>query len=256
MKTLPHNYQTSADALAGRVILVSGAGDGLGKAVSLAAARHGATVILLGKTVPKLEQVYDAILAAHGPQPAIYPLDLLGAAEKDYDELAAVIQNEFGRLDGLVHNAAIVGQHAPIIHCELENWLKTFQVNIHAPFLLTRACFEVLAAAEDASVIFTSDIAALHGSAYGAAYSASKAAAENLMQILADEWETNTPIRVNSLDPGPVNTALRRYLFPAADPRQWPMPEALTPSYLYLLGPDSQSHNGEHFQAQPNALGG
>jgi NAD(P)-dependent dehydrogenase (short-subunit alcohol dehydrogenase family) len=253
MINLPEDYQVRPDLLAGHTVLITGAGDGLGRAAALASARHGATVILLGRTVAKLEKVYDEITAAGGAQPAIYPMDLLGAAEKDYDELGAVIQREFGQLDGLLHNAAILGQHAPIVHCELETWLKVFQINLHAPFLLSRACYPALNAAGAASVVFTSDISALHGSAYGGAYSASKAAAENLMQMLADEWEVNTRIRVNSLDPGPVNTALRRNIFPGIDPDQWPLPDAVMPAYLYLLGPDSREHSGQHLKAQPNS---
>ena len=238
------DYTPAPDLLADRVILVTGAGDGIGRAISLAFATHGATVVLLGKTIPKLEAVYDAIESAGGPEAAIYPMHLEGATPHDYDELAAKLEENFGRLDGLVHTAASLPYLARIKDYAAEDWLKVMQVNLNAPFFLTQAVLPLLLKAPDASVVFTGDAAGHHGKAYWGAYGASKAAAENLMQTLADELE-NTLVRVNSLDPGPTRTALRKRIFPAEDGDALKPPEDLIARYLWLVGPDSEEYRGE-----------
>ena len=153
--TLLGAYEPAPDELRDRVILVTGAGDGIGKAVSLACARYGATVILLGRTVKKLEAVYDAIVEQGAPQPAIYPLDLQGATPEHYEQLADNVANEFQRLDGLLHNAARLGPLTPMDHFEPEEWARVFQVNVHAPFVLTRACLALLKNSKDARIVFT-----------------------------------------------------------------------------------------------------
>lgn len=241
------DYTPAPDALAGRVILVTGAGDGIGAAVARAAAAHGATVVLLGRTVRKLEEVYDAIEGAGGPQPAIYPMNLEGAAPKDYEELAATLEKEFGRLDGLLHNAAILGTLTPLGQYDLQTWSQVMQVNLNAPYLLTRACLELLKASPDAAVVFNSADVGRQGRAYWGAYAASKAALENMMQVWADELEVNTSVRVNSIDPGPVRTALRRAAYPGEDASTLAAPEAVTDAFLYLLGPDSKGSTGRQF---------
>jgi len=244
------DYQAAPDLLADRVILVTGAGDGIGAAAAKTFAAHGATLILLGRTIRKLEAVYDAIEEAGGPQPAIYPMNLEGATAKDYADLAATVDKEFGRLDGLLHNAAMFGTRTPMDLYNLEIWGKVIQVNLHGAFLLTRACLPVLKKSPDASVVFTSAEVGRKGRAYWGAYAISYAAVENMMEILADELENNTSIRVNSLDPGPVNTQMRRWAFPGEDPATVAMPEDIMAAYLYLMGPDSQGHTGEKFDAQ------
>lgn len=244
------DYQAAPDLLADRVILVTGAGDGIGAAAAKCFAAHGATVILLGRTIRKLESVYDAIEQAGGPQPAIYPMNLEGATAKDYDDLAATLDKEFGRLDGILHNAAMFGTRTPMDLYELEVWAKVIQVNLHAPFLLTRTCLPVLKKSNDASVVFTTADVGRKGRAYWGAYAISYAAVENMMEVLADELENNTHIRVNSLDPGPVNTPMRRWAFPGEDPSTLPNPADIMATYLYLMGPDSKEHTGEKFNAQ------
>ena len=214
----------------------------------MACARHGATVILLDKIVRNLEQVYDAIEASGGPQAAIYPMNLEGAAEKDYLDLAATLETEFGRLDGLLHNAALLGALIPIATFEAELWYKVLQVNLNAPFLLTRASLPLLTKSADATVLFNSDRSGRRGKAYWGAYAASKAATENFMQVLADELETNTAVRVNSIDPGPVATPLRALAYPGEDPASLATPQDVVRPFLYLLGPDSKGISGEQFQ--------
>jgi NAD(P)-dependent dehydrogenase (short-subunit alcohol dehydrogenase family) len=245
---IPHDWQAPADYLKQRVILITGAGSGIGAAVAMACAHHGATVILLDKMVRNLEQVYDAIETSGGPQAAIYPMNLEGAAEKDYLDLAATLETEFGRLDGLLHNAALLGALTPIANFESELWYKVLQVNLNAPFLLTRACLPLLTESADASVLFNSDRTGRAGKAYWGAYAASKAAMENFMQVLADELESNTAVRVNSIDPGPVGTPLRALAYPGEDPASLAAPQDVVGPFLYLLGPDSKGISGEQFQ--------
>ena len=244
------DYQAPADLLAGRVILVTGAGDGIGRAAAKSFAAHGATVILLGRTVHKLEAVYDEIEQAGGPQPAIYPMNLEGASNEDYQQLAETIEQQLGRLDGILHNAAFLGSLTPLELYDLELWSRVMQVNLHAAYLLTRACLPLLKKSPDASVVFTTADVGRKGVAYWGAYAISNAALENLMQIFADEMETNTHIRFNSLDPGAVRTRMRNMAFPGEDPESLTLPDQIMPTYLYLMGPDSQSVNGQALSAQ------
>jgi len=244
---IPDDWQARKDLLKERIILVTGAGNGIGAAVAKSYAQYGATVILLDKVIRNLEQVYDAIESAAGIQPAIYPMNLEGASEKDYLDLAATIEKEFGRLDGLLHNAAMLGALIPIAHFESELWYKILQVNLNAPFLMTRSCLKLLQQSNDASVLFSSDSAGRQGKAYWGAYGISKAASENFMQVLADEMEANTSIRVNSLDPGPVATAFRSLAYPGENPERITRPEDVVAPYLYLMGPDSKGVTGKQF---------
>jgi NAD(P)-dependent dehydrogenase (short-subunit alcohol dehydrogenase family) len=251
MKSIPSSYQPRTDLLQDRIILVTGAGDGIGATAAKTFAAHGATVILLGKTIPKLEAVYDAITSKGHPQPAIYPMDLEGATYDQYEDLAATLYKEFGHLDGLLHNAAILGARMMIEQYDLKLWARVLHINLTAPFLLSRACLPLLRKSADARVVFTSTSVAHEGHAYWGAYGVSKAGADNLMQIMADELETNTSIRVNSIDPGVVATRIRRLAFPAEDASTLPTPASVMPTYLYLMGPDSKAETGQIFLAQP-----
>lgn len=245
------DYQPATDLLTGRIILVTGAGDGIGRAVALDAARTGATVILLGRTLGKLEAVYDRILEAGGSKPALYPMNLEGASWKDYEDLADTLSSEFGRLDGLVHNAAMFGQPTTLAHHDAQLWSRILHVNLTAPYLLTRVCLPLLEAADDASVIFTSDRAGRHGQAGRGAYGVSKFGLEGLMQTFARETETHSRIRFNSLDPGPVRTAMQARMHPGEPETTLPTPEDVASAFLYLLGPDAINHTGQAFTVQP-----
>lgn len=248
--SIPSDYRPPSDLLHGRVVLVTGAGDGIGKAVSLAFAAHGASVVLLGRTVAKLESVYDDIVAAGGPRPAIYPMDLQGALPDDHRQLAQRIEAELGRLDGLLHNAGLLGSLTPIEHYQPLDWLRVMQVNLHAPFLLTQACLPLLKQADDASVLFTSSGVGRRARAYWGAYSVSKFAIEGLMQILADELDENSKVRVNSINPGRVRTAMRAAAYPAENPARLAMPREIVTPYLFLMGPDSSAVHGQALDAQ------
>ena len=244
------DYQPAADLLQDRVILVTGAGDGIGRAVARRLAAHGATVVLLDRFIRKLEQVYDEIERAGGPKPAIYPMNLEGATPKDHADLAHILDKEFGRLDGLLHNAALFEGLTPIANYDIESWYRILQVNLNAPFLLTQAVLGLLNRSVDASVVFTADRVGDDGQAYWGAYAVAKGGAQTLMKLLASELEANTPIRVNSLDPGRVRTDLSLRAYPGRDPAEWTDPEDILATYLYLLGPDSKGVTGRIFHAQ------
>jgi len=245
-----HNYKPAPDLLKDRVILVTGAGGGIGAAAARSFAAHGATVVLLGRSARKLEKVYDAIEQSGGPQPALVPLNLEKAVPEQYLELATMVEKEFGRLDGLLHNAALLGTLTPLEQYDLKQWAQLMQVNLHAPYLLTRAMLPLLKNSKDASVLFTSSGVGRKGRAYWGAYGITKAACENMMEIWADELEANTNIRVNSIDPGAVRTAMRAKAYPGEDPNALPRPEEILTVYLYLLGPDSRGTTGQRTNAQ------
>lgn len=245
------DYQAPADLLDGRIILVSGAGDGIGRAAALAYARHGATVILLGRTIAKLEAVYDEIEAASGPQPAIFPLDFEGATLKNYQEMAETLHKEFGRLDGVLHNASLLGRITPFEQYNPQLWEQVMQVNINGPIWMTQALLSLLKASDDASVIFTTSSVGHKGRAFWGAYSVSKFATEGFVQVLADELENLTSIRVNSLNPGATRTQMRKTAFPGEDPNILRKPDDIMATYLWLMGSDSRGHTGERFDAQP-----
>ncbi|RTZ72520.1 MAG: YciK family oxidoreductase [Gammaproteobacteria bacterium] len=246
------DYQPAEDLLAERVILVTGAGDGIGRAASIAFARHGATVVLLSKTLPHLESVYDEIEALGCPTPAIYPMHLEGATPHEFDELTLKLEETFGRLDGILHNAASIPYLSRIKDYDPEDWMKVMQVNLNAPFMLTQVLLPLLLKAEDASLVFTSDAEGRKGKAYWGAYAVSKFGLEGLMQVLADELDGSN-IRVNSIDPGPTRTRMRKIIFPGEDPETIKPPEALMPLYLWLMGPDSKGTHGQALSYQEDS---
>ena len=243
MSAIPVAYEPAPALLAQRVVLVTGAGDGLGRATALACARAGASVILRGRTVAKLEKTYDDIKAAGGSEPAIYPLNLAGATWNDYEQLGDTLAREFGRLDGLAHCAAHFKSFGPLAAVEPRDWLESLQVNLTGPFALTRHCLPLLEQAAG-SIVFVSDAAGRRGRAYAGAYGVAKFAVEGLMQTWAQELE-GARVRVNSLDPGPMDTALRRKGY-AREVRA-PAPDAAARAVLWLLGPDSAPASGTAF---------
>jgi len=243
------NYQASDDLLKDRVILVTGAGRGIGAQAAKTFAAYGATVLLLGKTEENLNQVYDQIEAAGHAQPVVIPFNLETAAPHQYDELAAMVENHFGRLDGLLHNAAIVGPRTPLQQLSGENFMRVMQVNVNAAFMLTHAMLPLLLLPQEASVVFTSSSVGRKGRAYWGAYGVSKFACEGLMQTLADELDGSN-VRANSINPGATRTAMRAHAYPAENPANLRTPADLMPTYLYLMGPDSQGINGQAFNAQ------
>ena len=248
--TAPANYRPHNKLLQGKTLLVTGASDGIGRAAALCYARYGATVILLGRTGGKLEAVYDEIEASGGPKPALVELDLATANEENCINLASGLAGEFEHLDGLLHNAGVLGERRPIESAGYSAWQEVMQVNVNAQFLLTRHLLPLLKASPSASIIFTSSGVGRTGRAYWGAYAVSKFATEGLCQVLASELENTSKIRVNCLNPGATNTAMRRTAYPAEHPNTNPAPEDIMASYLFLMGEDSLGVTGRSFDAQ------
>jgi NAD(P)-dependent dehydrogenase (short-subunit alcohol dehydrogenase family) len=247
-------YTAPQDLLKDRIILVTGAGDGIGREAARQYAAHGATVILLGKTLEFLESLYDEIEAAGYPQAAIVPMNLETATEHDYIELCNTLHQEFGRLDGILHNAGILGVRTPLENYDPVIWNQVMQVNVHAPFMLTQILMPLLQASEDASILFTSSSVGRQGKAFWGAYAVSKFAIEGMMQVLADEVENNPQLRVNAINPGATRTRMRAYAYPAENPENNPTPKEIMPLYLYLMGPDSRGVKGQSLDAQGSGL--
>jgi NAD(P)-dependent dehydrogenase (short-subunit alcohol dehydrogenase family) len=249
----PRAHRAGPDELAGRVIAVTGPSRGIGRAVALDCARHGAQVILIGRSERRLKAVQEEIEAECPGRSTIAVLDLERALAADYDRLADAVLGRFGRLDGLVHNAAILGTLTPIEHYDVPTWCRVLHVNLTAAFALTQVLIPALKASPDASVLFTSSGVGRRGKAYWGAYAVSKFGIEGLAQVLASELSDITAIRVNVINPGRARTEMRRQAYPAEDPGTLPDPKSLTGPYLALLGPAGRGVSGQSFEAQPSA---
>ncbi len=243
-------YHVASKALKGRVILITGASDGIGRQAALSYAKEGATVILLARNVKKLETLYDEIEQAGYPQAAIIPLDLLGASAIHYSDMATTIENQFGHLDGVLHNAGLLGALSPFEQIEEKAFDEVMQVNLKAPFLMTQALIPLLKKSKDARLIFTSSGVGHQGRAYWGTYAMSKFATEGMMQILADEL-SNTKIKVNAINPGGTRTKMRASAFPAEAPSTLKTPLDIMPLYLYLMAPEGIHVHGQCIDAQP-----
>lgn len=239
------DYQAPQNLLQGRVILVTGAGRGLGRTAALTFAAHGATVILHGRNVERLEAVYDEIEAAGGPQAAIFPLDLFSAGDKEFEALAGGIRSQLGRLDGILHNASHLDNLHSLETHTLEQWQVSLRVNLMAPFALTRACLPLLKAAPDASIIMTSETHGHAPAAYWGSFAVSKAGVETLVKLWAQELEIYPNLRLNGLVPGPVQSPQRVRTHPGEVKESLPEADSLMPSYLYLMGGDSRGVSGQ-----------
>jgi len=244
-----HNYQAAENALANKTILITGAGDGIGRVAALTYAKHGATVILLGKTTKKLECVYDEIVNAGYPKPAIVPMDLRGATKQNYRDLAATIEQQFGKLDGLLNNASILGSLGPLEHFCVSTFENIMKVNVTAQAMITKYMFPLLRNAPSASVIFTSSGVGREGREFWGAYAISKFATEGMMQTWSKEV-AKTNIRINCINPGATRTSMRASAFPGEDREKLKTAEELMPTYLYLMADDSKDVNGESINAQ------
>jgi NAD(P)-dependent dehydrogenase (short-subunit alcohol dehydrogenase family) len=247
----PRLAAISTDELKGRVILVTGASGGIGRAVAQSCAEHGATVLLLGRNARALEEAHTRISAEHGAErAAIIEFDLENALARDYDALFAAIETRYQRLDGLLHNAGLLGQLAPIEHYDVPTWCRVLQVNLTSAFVLTQILLPLLKRSADASIVFTSSGVGRVGRAYWGAYAVSKHALEGLNQVLSEELSGITQIRVNSLNPGAVRTTMRRQAYPAEDAGRLATPQSITRPYIALLGPASRGISGGRFDAQ------
>lgn len=242
------SYQPHKNLLVGRTILVTGASDGIGRVAAITYAQHGADVLLLGRDRKKLEAVNDEITSTTATSPLIIPFDLAKLHAQSENELTESLRDAVEQLDGILHNASLLGSKVPVAHYPSHEWESVMHVNVTAAFLLTKALLPALERSSDASVIFTSSGVGRKGRAYWGAYAVSKFATEGMMEVLADEV-SETNIRVNSLNPGGTRTTMRATAYPAEDPMTLPTPEEHMPLYLYLIGPDSRGVNGERFDA-------
>ena len=245
------NYVAAADLLKDRVLLITGASAGIGRVAALTCAARGATVILLGRDNDKLNAVYDEIVAAGHPTPAILTLDLSQASAVSCREVADVIESTFGRLDGILHNAAVLGEITPLEMYDPDTWDFVMNVNLRAPFVLTQALLPLLKQSPDASVVMTTSSVGRRARAFWGAYAISKCGIEGLVQMLSDELAAISAIRVNAINPGGTRTNMRASAYPGENPQTVKTPEELMPLYLYLLGPDSTGISGQSFDAQP-----
>jgi NAD(P)-dependent dehydrogenase (short-subunit alcohol dehydrogenase family) len=247
---IPKQFTPDADMLAGRVILITGAGSGLGRALAVECARAGASVILSGRNAAKLDRVYDEIETMGAPQPAIAMLDLATATAVDYDGLAKTIDGEFGKLDGVVHAAALLGDRTPLEQYDVPTWCKVLHVNLTAPFILTQVLRPALRKSADASVIFVSSGVVKNQRPFWGAYAVAKSGLESVRSMLSQELEGEPNIRVNSVNPGRMRTAMRAAAYPAEDPNTLPTPASVSGPFLYLLSAQGRGIDGQYIEAQ------
>jgi len=247
-RTVPRGYVPADDVLAGRVILVTGATRGIGRAAAISFAKHGATVLLHGRNARMLDELFAEVKAL-GPEPAVAVLDLERAQGDQYMALAAEIESRYGRLDGLLLNAGLLGDRSQIEHYDIGVWQRVMHVNVNSQFILIRCLLPLLRQSSDARLVLTTSGVGQKGRSFWGAYCVSKFATEGMAQVLAEELE-NTRIRVNYVNPGATRTSMRAHAYPGEDPSTLPAPEEILDTYLYLLGPDSRDVNGERFNCQ------
>ena len=244
------NFNPPADCLKGKNILVTGAGDGIGKVAALTYAKYGATVLLLGKTASKLEEVYDEIEANGGAEPAMLPMNLESASYTEMQQLAILVEREVGHIDGILHNAGMLGVLTPLEMYDPIIFEQVMKVNFNATFMLTQALLPLLLKSESGSLVFTSSSVGREGRANWGAYAVSKFATEGMMQVLAEEYQSRH-LRVNCINPGGTRTKMRANAFPTEDPQKLKTPADIMPLYLWLMGDDSRRKTGMTFDAQP-----
>jgi NAD(P)-dependent dehydrogenase (short-subunit alcohol dehydrogenase family) len=247
---IPRTFTPDTDLLAGRVILITGAGSGLGKALAVEAARSGATVILSGRNGAKLDRVYDEIETMGAPRPAIAVLDLAAATAVEYDNLAKTIDAEFGKLDGVVHAAGLLGDRTPLEQYDVPTWCKVLHVNLTAPFILTQVLLPNLRKSADASVIFVSSGVVKNQRPFWGAYAVAKSGLESVRSMLSQELDGVPNIRVNSVNPGRMRTAMRAAAYPAEDPNTVPAPASVSGTFLFLLSARGRGIDGQYIEAQ------
>lgn len=243
------NYEAPNNLLNNKTILITGAGDGIGKVLAIKCAELGAKVILLGRTLSKLEAVHQQIQQLNKKTALVYELDLNSATEEHYLILAKICTEQFVKIDGLVHNASQLGQLSPFKEIDNAIWNEVIQTNVNSTFLMTKYLMPLLEKAPCASTIFTTSSVGLKGRALWGSYSVSKFATEGMMQVLADEYK-DRPLRFNAINPGATRTSMRASAYPNEDVNQLKTPEQILGTYLYLLGDDSSEVTAQRFNAQ------
>lgn len=246
------SFVPTEGCLKGKNILVTGAGDGIGRVAALTYARYGATVLLMGKTSSKLEYVYDEIEAFGGKQPAMLPMNLEGASYAEMQQLANLIDSEIGQLDGVLHNAGILGPLTPLEMYDVGMFEQVMQVNFMATFKLTQALLPLLRAADNASIVFTSSSVGAVPKAFWGAYALSKQAVEGMSDIFTQETQKTTNLRFNCINPGATRTNMRAHAYPGEDPMSLKTPEDIMAGYVCLMADASIGVRGQVVNLQPN----
>lgn len=245
------NYSPKPDCLAGKSILVTGAGAGIGRVAALTYAKYGATVLLLGKTSSKLESVYDEIEAQGSPEPAMLPMNLERAGYAEMQQLSTLIEQEIGQLDGILHNASILGALTPLEMYDTDTFERVMKVNFTAVFMLTQALLPLVRAADNGSVVFTSSTVGTHPRAFWGAYALSKQGVEGMSDIFTQETHSTTNLRFNCINPGATRTNMRAHAYPGEDPMTLKTPEEIMSAYVCLMSDDSIGVRGEVIALQP-----
>ena len=238
------------ETLSGRVIAITGATGGIGRALALACLRAGAEVVLIARNENKLRSLHGECEVIAPGRALMAVLDLEKSLAADYDRIADAVQQRYGRLDGLVHCAGMLGTLTPIEHYEVPTWYRVMHVNVTAAFALTQVLLPALRKSADAAVIFTSSSVGRRGRPNWGAYAVSKFAVEGLSQVLASELEGNSAIRVNTINPGRARTVMRRQAYPSEDIATLPLPETLLEPFLKLLGPAGRGITGQALDSQ------
>ena len=241
---------SSNQNLKDKIILITGAGGGMGKAAAIEYASQGASVILLGRDIKNLEKTHEIIISKNAPSPMISLMDLSKADGNDYQELADNLINKYGRLDGLLLNAAILGDRSPISQYDVSTWVNTIHVNLTSQFILTKSLLPSLEKSKSASVIFTTSGVGKIGKAFWGAYSVSKFGVEGLCQILADEYQNDKTIRFNCIKPGAIQTKKRKSAYPLEDPKKLLTPEDILDKYVWLMSDSSKEIDGQSIDCQ------
>ncbi len=241
---------SSNQNLQDKIILITGAGDGMGKAAAIEYASQGASVILLGRDIKNLDKTHEIIISKNAPSPMISLMDLSKADGNDYQELADNLINKYGRLDGLLLNAAILGDRSPISQYDVSTWVNTIHVNLTSQFILTKSLLPSLEKSKSASVIFTTSGVGKIGKAFWGAYSVSKFGVEGLCQILADEYQNDKTIRFNCINPGSIQTKMRKSAYPLEDPKKLLTPEDILDKYVWLMSDSSKEVDGQSIDCQ------
>lgn len=243
-------YQPKDNLLTGRIILVTGASDGIGREAAVTYARYGAEVVLLGRNAEKLQAVAEEIAATGKSAPQWFILDLEQASPERCQQLAAEVAQHVPRLDGVLHNAGLLGDIVTMDRQDPRVWQRVMRVNIDATFFLTQALLPLLLKSASASLVFTTSSVGRQGRAGWGAYSVSKFATEGMMQVLADEYDSKH-LRVNCINPGGTRTKMRASAFPEEDANKLKTPADIMPLYLFLMGDDSKRKTGISYDAQP-----
>ena len=245
------SFVPSSNCLDGKTILVTGAGDGIGRVAALTYARYGATVLLLGRTSSKLEYVYDEIESLGGKQPAMLPMNLEGATYAEMQQLEGLINKEVGQLDGILHNAGVLGQLTPLEMYDVDTFAQVMKVNFTATFMLTQALLPLLKDADHGSVVFTSSTVGTHPRAFWGAYALSKQAVEGMSDIFTQETQNTTNLRFNCINPGGIRTNMRAHAYPGENPMSLKTPEDIMSAYVCLMSNESIGVRGQVVELQP-----